>query len=137
MSNQTTREIIANLLKRRDELRMESEALDNMIQTYQKLMMLEKAPDANQLHLWSRENSRNAKSAYVSEMMAEIRRIIVGETRPMTRSELVRRLEAEGYVIDGRDKAKVLGTNIWRSQQFMHVEGQGYWPGDIPLPRNT
>ncbi|MCC6479423.1 hypothetical protein [Sphingorhabdus sp.] len=136
MSNNTTREIIAKLLKRRDELRLESEALDNMIRTYQKLMMLEKTPDPDQLHLWRGEGPRAAKTAYLSEILSEVRRIIVGEGRPMSRGELVRRLEAEGYVLDGRDKAKVLGTNIWRSEQFMHVEGQGYWPGDIPLPRN-
>jgi hypothetical protein len=135
VSNQTTRDIIAKLLKRRDELRLESEALDNMIQTYQKLMMLEKVPDSDQLHLWRGENSRAAKSAYVSEILSEVRRIIVGESRPMSRGELVRRLEAEGYMLDGRDKSKVLGTNIWRSEQFMHVQGHGYWPSDIPLPR--
>jgi hypothetical protein len=133
VSNQTTREIIAKLLKRRDELRLESEALDNMIQTYQRLAMIEKTPDPDQLSLWRGENSRAAKSAYVSEILSEVRRIIIGEGKPMSRSELVRRLEAEGYVLDGRDKAKVLGTNIWRSEQFMHVEGQGYWPADIPL----
>ena len=46
----------------------------------------------------------------------------------MTRSELVRRLEEEGYVIEGRDKAKVLGTNIWRSKKFEAVKGKATGP---------
>jgi len=52
----------------------------------------------------------------------------------MTRSELLRRLEHAGFVIEGRDKSKVLGTNIWRSKKFDTVEGQGYWPNDIARP---
>lgn len=129
------RELLSKLLKRRDELRLESEALDNLIKTYQSLSMLSKGDDSTQLNLWRGSNSRIARSAYVAEMMAEIRRIVIGEGRPLTRSELVRRLEREGYVVEGGDKAKVLGTNIWRSGQFEHIDGQGYWPKDVPRPR--
>ncbi len=135
MATETPRELLSNLLKRRDELRMESEALDSLIATYQKLMMLGKERESLQLDLSLGSSSRRAKSAYVAETLAEARRIIIAEGRPMSRSELVRRLEAEGYVIDGRDKSKVLGTNIWRSQRFLHVDGLGYWPKDVPMPR--
>ena len=62
--------------------------------------------------------------------------MIIDAGKPLKRSELLKRLEASGYVIDGRDKSKVLGTNIWRSDRFVHVEGHGYWPKDIPLPRH-
>jgi reverse gyrase len=137
MANETPRDLVSKLLKRREELRLESEALDNLIRTYQQLMMLEKVEDPEQLKLWRGERPRHAKSAYVAEVMSEVRRITIGEARPMTRSELVRRLELEGYVLDGRDKSKVLGTNIWRSEQFNHIEGQGYWPKDVPLPRKV
>ena len=43
-------------------------------------------------------------------------------------------MELAGFVIEGRDKSKVLGTNIWRSKKFEAVEGQGYWPNDIARP---
>ena len=76
-----------------------------------------------------------ARSDYVAEMLAEVRRFIIAEGRPLIRSDLVRRLEAEGYVIDGKDKPKVLGTNIWRSKKYDHIEGQGYWPKGVPRPR--
>ena len=135
MATETPRELLANLLKRRDELRLESEALDNLIRTYQNLMMLGKQHDANQLDLSLGATSRRARSAQVAETLAVARRIIIAEGRPINRSELTRRLEAEGYVIDGRDKSKVLGTNIWRSQRFLHIEGKGYWPNDVPMPR--
>ncbi len=87
-----------------------------------------------QLDLWKLRNSRKAKSAYVGELLTEVRRLIISEGRPLNRGDLVRRLEAAGYLIDGLDKAKVLGTNIWRSDKFDHIEGQGYWPRDIERP---
>lgn len=136
MSSNTPRELLANLLKRREELRLESEALEKLIQTYQTLMMLDKEAEVKQLDLWKARGSRAVRSAYVSELMDKVRLIVVGEGRPLSRGELVRRLESEGYLIDGNDKAKVLGTNIWRSKQFQHFEGQGYWPKDVPLPRS-
>jgi hypothetical protein len=135
MATETPRELLANLLKRRDELRLESDALDSLIATYQKLMMLGKERDSSQLDLSLGSSSRRAKSAYVGEMLAEARRMIIAEGRPMNRSELVRRLEATGYITEGRDKSKVLGTNIWRSKKFLHVDGLGYWPKDVPMPR--
>ena len=135
MATDTPRELLANLLKRREELRLESEALDRLIDTYRSLAMLKHEPPAEQLALWSGVRSRKARSDYVAEMLDEARRLIIGEGRPLTRSELVRRLEAEGYVIDGADKPKVLGTNIWRSKKFDHVEGKGYWPKNVPMPR--
>lgn len=134
MVDQSVREMLANAMKRREELRRESEALDNLIEAYRKLSVLQAEPDLEQLNLWNRAGSKKAKSAYVSEMMSEIRKMLVSEGRPMTRSDLLRQLESNGYVVDGGDRSKVLGTNIWRSRQFMHIDGRGYWPKDIPVP---
>ena len=134
MVDQSVREMLANAMKRREELRRESEALDNLIEAYRKLSILQVEPEREQLDLWSRTGSKKAKSAYVSEIMSEIRKMVVGTGRPMTRSELLRQLEANGFVIDGGDRSKVLGTNIWRSRQFVHLDGRGYWPKDIPVP---
>lgn len=135
MAEDSTRELLAKLLKRREELRIESEALENLISAYTSLSRLKGADvEAPQLDLWKIRNSRKAKSAYVGELLAEVRRLIISEGRPLNRGDLVRRLEAAGYLIDGSDKAKVLGTNIWRSEKFDHIEGQGYWPRDIERP---
>lgn len=135
MATDSTRELLAKLLKRREELRIESEALENLISAYTSLSRLQGADvEAPQLDLWKIRNSRKAKSAYVGELLAEVRRLIIAEGRPLNRGDLVRRLEAAGYLLDGSDKAKVLGTNIWRSEKFDHIEGQGYWPRDIERP---
>lgn len=135
MADESIRELLSKLLKRRDELRLESEALEKLIETYRQLSMLDKEQDLPQLDLWKGSRSRRGRSAYVAEMMAAARRQILSEGRPLTRSELLQRLEAEGYVIDGSDKSKVLGTNLWRSGQFQHIDKRGYWPTDTPIPR--
>lgn len=134
MGRDSTRELLAILLKRRDELRVESEALEKLIDTYRQLSLLEREEEVDQLDLWKGGRSRRARSAYVAEMMASARRLILSEGRPLSRSELLRRLEGEGYIIDGADKSKVLGTNLWRSGQFQHIEKRGYWPTGTPIP---
>jgi hypothetical protein len=135
MAVDTPRELLANLLKRREELRIESEALDKLIETYKQMAMLSDEPARDQLEIWHSSRSRSAKSEYVAKMLKEVRRQIIGQGAPLTRSELVKKLESVGYLVDGRDKAKVLGTNIWRSGKFHHIEGRGYWPNDVPMPR--
>src|SRR4051794_526655 len=104
MADDTVRELLAKALKRREELRLESEALENLINAYSGLMHMQLEPEAPQLNLLEAQRSRSARSAYVAGLMAEVRRMIVGEGRPLTRSELLRRLEAQGYVIEGGDK---------------------------------
>lgn len=133
MPNDSARDLLAKLLKRKDELRSEFEALQNLIDHYQRLLGV-KALDEDEptLDLRISTNSRKVRSANLSQLIAEARRIIVGEGRPMKRGELARRLEANGYPIVGLDKPKVLGTNLWRSGQFVHIDGEGYWPSDIP-----
>lgn len=128
--------LLDKLLKRREELRLESEALDNLISTYKKIQKLRQDAGefTGQLHLWHGGSKRALQSAQVTEMLDATRRIIVAEGRPMKRGELVKVLEARGFTIAGSDKNKVFGTNIWRSGKFRHVHGEGYWPVDVDLP---
>lgn len=52
----------------------------------------------------------------------------------MSRTDLLKALTALGHEIEGADKSKVLGTNIWRSKQFYNLKGAGYWPISAPIP---
>lgn len=127
-------------LKRHAELLLEVEALSEFIQAYERIQKkraaqietYEEQPD-----LYKPASSRAAKAAKIAEMVEATRRIIVAEGRPMKRGELVKRIEALGFEIDGADKSKVFGTNLWRSKRFQTVEGKGYWPIDIELPRES
>jgi hypothetical protein len=58
-------------------------------------------------------------------------KLLMGEKqRPLTRTELVRLLTLRGLKLPGNDLAKNIGTIVWRSHQFVNVEGKGYWPKD-------
>ena len=134
METDTARQILANALKRKDELRKESDALDKLIAAYREILNMPDLTDEPTLDLRTKPGSRKAQSDYVARLMRECRQLILDAGRPLKRSELVRLLEGRGYPIDGTDKSKVLGTNLWRSHLFRHIEGAGYWPKDAPLP---
>lgn len=134
MAGETAKELLSIALKRKDELELESKALDSLIETYKKLAEFEDKRSPEQMNLWSAHHSKRTRSSYLADLLAEVRRLIIAAGHPLNRGELVKKLEAGGQTIDGKNKAKVLGTNIWRSGQFVHVDGYGYWPSDTPIP---
>lgn len=135
MASETARELLDNALKRRAELAAEAAALDNLITFYRGLLR-RKPTDSieDQPDLYRGPSPRAVHAAHIAEMMEAARRIIIAERRPMRRGELRKRLEAQGFEILGADKNKVFGTNLWRSNKFIAVEGKGYWPKEIGLP---
>ncbi len=60
--------------------------------------------------------------------------MILAAGKPMTRGELVPKLIASGFELEGGDKNKVFGTNLWRSNRFLNLKRAGYWPKSAPLP---
>jgi len=115
---------------------MELEALESLISNYSALLNMREVLQTvePELNLQVSGSSRTAKKVYISRLLEEIRRVLIAEGRPLKRSDLVARLLEQGFEIEGRDKSKVLGTNIWRSGRFKHIDGHGYWPSDVPLP---
>jgi len=137
MANNSARDILDKALKRREELRLESEALDAIIRVYNSLLNPQKnslETKEEQPDLYRGGSQRAIQRARVAEMVESARRIIIAQRRPMKRGELVKRLEAQGHEIVGGDKNKVFGTNLWRSKKFRMIEGKGYWPVDVELP---
>jgi len=74
-----------------------------------------------------------------STIVAKVRELLLEIGKPMTRRELLKELEKRNIPIIGKDRAKVVGTMIWRAKEpdgsssFINTE-QGYWPSDTPLP---
>lgn len=63
------------------------------------------------------------------------REILLERGHPMTRSELTEAIQARGVPLVGRDKTKNVGTILWRFRdQFVNLEGRGYWPRDVANP---
>lgn len=135
MTEETVKALLSKALRRQKELHFELETLQRMIEGYRRLQVLQdENPDAEQLHLWHGGSRRALKSEQVAAILDEVSRILVKEGRPLSRAQLVERLEARGFQLPGSDRKKVLGTNIWRSGRFDHIEGAGYWPKDADLP---
>lgn len=137
MVDETVQEILDKLLERRDKISRELMALENLIVVYRGLSTQEdsESADQGQLRLGLQAAPRAVQAASIARSIDAIRKMIISENRPMKRGELVKRLEKDGFVLPGADKNKVLGTNIWRSGRFRAIEGRGYWPKDVSLPR--
>jgi hypothetical protein len=132
------KEILANLLERREKLSVEAIALDNLIAVYKKTLessASESVSDSDQPELYNRPTSRAVQAAAIANAIEAARKLIISNRRPMKRGELVDILERQGFSFPGIDKSKVFGTNIWRSGKFRAVEGKGYWPKDVALPK--
>jgi len=77
---------------------------------------------------------RRVRGGSSPEMIVKVAKEAIRELgRPLTRTQLVEELEKRGLSIGGTDKSKNMGTIIWRSDEFMSVEGYGYWPKQDPM----
>lgn len=140
MAGDTAHDFYAKALKRHAELTLELEALAEFISAYERFQKkravltetYEEQPD-----LYKPASNRAARAAKIAQVIDAARRIIIAEGRPMKRGELVKRIEGMGLEIVGTDKNKVFGTNLWRSNRFTTIEGKGYWPKDVELPRES
>ncbi|USI74260.1 hypothetical protein [Sphingomonas morindae] len=129
-------DLLRKALERRSQLRAELEALDRLIHTYARIQEGQINFDMGDtlFPVGRAGRSRAEQSAQLSTLLDDARGLIVEAGRPLTRSQLVAGLEAAGHRLDGTDKVKVLGTNIWRSRRFWNLKGAGYWPKDLPVP---
>jgi hypothetical protein len=125
-------------LRLRDHLRQQLktvqeqiEVVDRYIQLYEALRFGERAPELPGMgdgapRDRTRHRVRNSlPPAKIADLAADI---LSERAKPMTRGELVEALESRGVALFGRDKAKNVGTVLWRFQdRFVNIPGRGYW----------
>lgn len=134
-------EIIDRLLKRRAELAAEMKKLDDAIETLSQLTDVfadepasRSALDDDQLSAQG-EVSRERSILPPEEIARLAREVLLDNKRPLKRGALVRAMEAKSVPLVGKDKAKNLGTILWRfNGDFVSLKSLGYWPRDIALP---
>ena len=130
-------ELYRKALQRRDELREELGAIDAFLARYSAIQergtRSAKRSDT-QMQLFEAGESRAKRAAAVSNMMDAVEEMVLAARRPLTRSALLQGLKERGIPVEGADKSKVLGTNIWRSKRFHNIKGIGYWPVSHPIP---
>lgn len=131
-------ELLQKAYERRSELRAALEAVDNFIKSYGNVSTDSEKSDGPLFEIRSDmppPKSKAQLTAAVRAALDDAIRMIRDEGKPLTRGELVRRLEAAGHQLEGGDKNKVLGTNMWRSGRFINIKGVGYWPKGTPVPQ--
>lgn len=80
----------------------------------------------------SAEIIRSPTVVQPEEIAALARRTLLEVGRPLKRGPLVRAMEERKIPLTGKDKAKNLGTILWRhNNQFVNLEKYGYWPRDV------
>ncbi|WP_380873668.1 hypothetical protein ACFB49_43030 [Sphingomonas sp. DBB INV C78] len=126
-------------IQQRDELSSIIRSLDEFIAAFEKAAAGRKyrgdpGSALIQADLFSGFVSRAERVQHVARMMDAAEELIITAQRPLTRSELLSELERRGFQVEGADKSKVLGTNLWRSKRFDNLKGAGYWPKGTPLP---
>ncbi|TXN02311.1 hypothetical protein FV222_09665 [Methylobacterium sp. WL103] len=137
MANVT--EVIDQLVQRRAELRAELTKLEEAIDTLSALANTFSDISGNS------SKSKKAKETPVErqrergilppeEIARFARNTLLKIGRPVKRGALVAAMERDGVPMAGKDKAKNLGTIIWRHQDdFVSLENLGYWPRDIAI----
>ncbi|MFZ5667163.1 MAG: hypothetical protein ACOY7L_18260 [Pseudomonadota bacterium] len=132
-------DLLTAALIRRDALKKELAAVEQLILSYtQASKQLDLTAGVGDLFPEQeparRRGRRRSHAEAVARMMDDAEQLIVRAGRPLTRSELLKLLTERGHTIEGGDKSKVLGTNLWRSRRFYNLKGAGYWPINRPIP---
>jgi hypothetical protein len=81
---------------------------------------------------------RRPRNPSKEEVAAKVREILNFVGHPLTRPELLRRLNDDGVVIEGANPDVVLSTMLWRMRdRIVHHKGHGYWLAERALPSET
>lgn len=133
-------EVIKKAVEEREKLQERLDKLNLFIEMAQSLneepASVKQDFSKNIVTAQSRIESRPMRLRVPSDYIVNaVKRILRRSGRPMTRFELVDELQRMNIEINGVDKAKNLGTILWRSPQFISTD-EGYWLADRPSDRD-
>lgn len=150
---------VENALKRREEIRAELNDIERFLRLYERFkpkssfqqqalelhgtIVQQKPEKAEQTEsvaagemLYDQPESASVapKRGWTREMLKpHLRKAILEAGRPLTRTELVRAMDERRIPVGGTDRAKNMGTMMWRlNDDFVSLEGLGYWPRNEP-----
>lgn len=116
---------------KREEPNIKLESSDNLVSASQKKK--EQAKNANRLYQ-EIEHLRVSPNPKPAEVIRVVTEILQENGGPMMRSQLLKALSKRNVILKGKDPAKLLGTNLWRSDVIESIEGAGYWIKGKELP---
>lgn len=130
-------DIVSKALRRLRDIDLERRNIEVFLSTYEtltgtkierdELLAVPNSRDhiENNSETRSSETRRKPKPSDIANM---VERILLEKNRPLTRGEIVEELEKRDVVLESPDKAKYVGTILWRHRdRFPNREGEGYW----------
>lgn len=140
-----TADEIKKIMEKRERLRREIEKIDTFLKLYRDLTGIHpehsepstgNAVTHDTDELRSRGRKRQPATVSPADIIPMVRRVLLEQERPMTRSELLDELENRDVRLAGKDKARYLGTILRRArEEFVNIDNVGYWPKDVPYLR--
>ncbi|WP_230769209.1 hypothetical protein [Sphingomonas sp. Leaf4] len=124
-------DIIKKAMQKRLSLQAELKKVENFLKMAEDYNggALPNLLDTNEIIKRSEERLRNhiQNRRYSTDQVVEAtKKVLSSAKRPMNRFELVEVLDDMNVRINGVDKAKNLGTILWRSPDFVSTP-EGYW----------
>lgn len=152
--------VIQNAIRRRSELRNELRDIDKFLELYQQfkgrrhprqMTMDVDAPPVDSGEQIEDERTNQPTDLPTSEVSGaddeapgltrqelrpHILAAILDAGKPLTRGQLLQRLDARKARVGGKyDRSKNMGTILWRLRDdFVNLQGRGYWPRGLPFP---
>ena len=128
----------ANALKKKEELQREMEAVDAFLDMYQRFQGIYEQEKASNSPASTEDSfvkdgfGRNVRVLRPPEIADLAERVIREANQPLTRAEIVSRIERGGHVLNSEDKPRYVGTILWRQKErFTNIPGQGYVLADM------
>jgi hypothetical protein len=129
---------IANALKRKKELERELREIAQFLKMHKRFAGRESPatktlPEAPPTPPMEKVKRRGRPDELASIMEG----ILMRYGAPMTRSLLADAVEEAGHTIPSDDKARYLGTILWRRHDKFYNTDTGYWLKGVKIPRNA
>lgn len=127
------------LLRQRAEIDRRLRLIEELISLSQKLLDDTSPSDLFAGFATKSPEPRERNVLSPSTIAGYVRQVLIDHGTPMKRGRILRELDKRDVPIVGGDRAKVLGTMIWRARRpdgkpaFINTD-KGYWPSDYPLP---
>lgn len=131
----------ANALKRKEEIENELAKINSFLDLYRHFS----GPEGEQIEPPPQEsrgggnkettNPRASRFPKPPEIADMAERLIRGAGHPLTRAQIVERLETAGVELNSEDKPRYVGTILWREKdRFINIPGEGYTMEDMATP---
>lgn len=119
-----------NAIKRKTKLKQELAEIENFLKLFRRFSgaTIEAAGSSEPQPMNGSSESDLKRRTNPAEFADQAAAVLEEAGKPMSRTALAEALEKKGVILPSEDKARYLGTILWRNQnRFTNINGKGYW----------